>query len=94
MTVGGSITLTVKDCVGNVVGNIFHIKRKDAKTARGVVNNTRPVKLGTTELGNHLPRFNIGTTDVSVPRLRSPAANGPGVKRCWSRALAGIARQQ
>ncbi|MEN1388577.1 Immunoglobulin-like domain BIg-containing protein, partial [Pseudomonas aeruginosa] len=34
MTVGGSITLTVttKDCVGNVVGNIpFVIKRKDAE---------------------------------------------------------------
>ncbi len=78
MTVGGSITLTVttKDCVGNVVGNIPLLSNaKMLKTA--VVNNTAPVKLGTTELTTTATEYR-GTTDangvatvtVTVPTAR------------------------
>ncbi|ELH6420032.1 RatA-like protein [Escherichia coli] len=95
MTVGGSITLTVttKDCVGNVVGNIpFVIKRKDAENRQGVVNNTAPVKLGTTELTTTATEYR-GTTDANgVATVTVTQANGPGVKTPLVASLAGIAQ--
>ncbi|HAZ3760845.1 TPA: RatA-like protein [Escherichia coli] len=95
MTVGGSITLTVttKDCVGNVVGNIpFVIKRKDAENRQGVVNNTAPVKLGTTELTTTATEYR-GTTDANgVATVTVTQANGPGVKTLLVASLAGIAQ--
>ncbi len=94
-TVGGSITLTVttKDCVGNVVGNIpFVIKRKDAENRQGVVNNTAPVKLGTTELTTTATEYR-GTTDANgVATVTVTQANGPGVKTPLVASLAGIAQ--
>ncbi|EPM2150122.1 adhesion domain-containing protein [Escherichia coli] len=94
-TVGGSITLTVttKDCVGNVVGNIpFVIKRKDAENRQGVVNNTAPVKLGTTELTTTATEYH-GTTDANgVATVTATQANGPGVKTPLVASLAGIAQ--
>ncbi|EFK0325909.1 RatA-like protein [Escherichia coli] len=95
MTVGGSITLTVttKDCVGNVVGNIpFVIKRKDAENRQGVVNNTAPVKLGMTELTTTATEYR-GTTDANgVATVTVTQANGPGVKTPLVASLAGIAQ--
>ncbi|EEZ5964676.1 RatA-like protein [Escherichia coli O19] len=94
-TVGGSITLTVttKDCVGNVVGNIpFVIKRKDAENRQGVVNNTAPVKLGSTELTTTATEYH-GITDANgVATVTVTQANGPGVKTPLVASLAGIAQ--
>ncbi len=88
MTVGGSITLTVttKDCVGNVVGNIPLLSNAKMLKTAGVVNNTAPVKLGTTELTTTATEYR-GTTDANgVATVTVTRANGPGVKRRWSRA--------
>nr|HEK5738209.1 RatA-like protein [Escherichia coli] len=94
-TVGGSIALTVttKDCVGNVVGNIpFVIKRKDAENRQGVVNNSAPVKLGTTELTTTATEYR-GTTDANgVATVTATQANGPGVKTPLVASLTGIAQ--
>ncbi|HHV0560435.1 TPA: adhesion domain-containing protein [Escherichia coli] len=94
-TVGGSITLTVttKDCVGNVVGNIpFVIKRKDAENRLGVVNNTAPVKLGTTELTTTATEYRGSTDANGVATVTVTQANGPGVKTPLVASLAGIAQ--
>ncbi len=82
-TVGNSITLTVttKDCQGNTAGNIpFIIKRKDAVNRQNVVNNTGPVRLGSTELTTTATEYR-GTTDANgTATVTVTQANGPGVK--------------
>lgn len=94
-TVGGTITLTVttKDCQGNVAGNIpFIIKRKDAQNRQGAVNNTGPVRLGSTELTTTATEYH-GTTDANgtaTVAVTQPA--GPGVKTPLVVSLAGISQ--
>ncbi|EPF4823587.1 adhesion domain-containing protein [Escherichia albertii] len=92
-TVGGTLTLTVttKDCVGDPAGNIpFIIKRKDAENRQGVVNNSGPVTLGSTELTSTATEYR-GTTDASgTATVQVTQANGPGVKTPLIVSLAGI----
>ncbi|TLI83109.1 RatA-like protein [Escherichia sp. E2562] len=92
-TVGNSITLTVttKDCQGNTAGNIpFIIKRKDAVNRQNVVNNTGPVRLGSTELTTTATEYR-GTTDANgTATVTVTQANGPGVKTPLVVSLSGI----
>lgn len=82
--VGETITLTVttKNCAGDVAGNIpFTIKRDDAKNRQDIVNNSNPVKLDTTELTTTATEYR-GTTDVNgVATVLVTRASGPGGKR-------------
>lgn len=92
-TVGGNITLTVttKDCSGNVAGNIpFIIKRKDAENRQGEVNNASPVILDRTELTTIATEYH-GTTDANgVATITVTQPNGPGVKTPLVASLSGI----
>ncbi|EFN8086254.1 RatA-like protein [Escherichia coli] len=92
-TVGGNITLTVttKDCSGNVAGNIpFIIKRKDAENRQGEVNNASPVVLDKTELTTIATEYH-GTTDANgVATITVTQPNGPGVKTPLVASLSGI----
>ena len=94
-TVGDTITLTVttKDCQGNVAGNIpFIIKRKDAENRQGAVNNTAPVVLDSTELTTTATEYH-GTSDANgtaTITVRQP--NGPGVKTPLVVSISGIAQ--
>lgn len=94
-TVGGTITLTVttKDCQGNVAGNIpFIIKRKDAQNRQGAVNNTAPVVLGSTELTTTATEYR-GTSDANgTATITVTQPNGPGVKTPLVASISGIAQ--
>lgn len=94
-TVDGSITLTVttKDCQGNLAGNIpFIIKRRDAENRQGVVNNIGPVKLGSTELTTTATEYH-GTTDQNGTATVTVAQpNGQGVKTPLVVSLSGISQ--
>lgn len=94
-TVGGTITLTVttKDCQGNVAGNIpFIIKRKDAQNRQGAVNNTAPVVLGSTELTTTATEYR-GTSDANgTATITVTQPNGPGVKTPLVVSISGIAQ--
>ncbi|SPW59898.1 RatA-like protein [Escherichia coli] len=94
-TVGGTITLTVttKDCQGNVAGNIpFIIKRKDAQNRQGAVNNTAPVVLGSTELTTTATEYR-GTSDANgMATITVTQPNGPGVKTPLVVSISGIAQ--
>ncbi|EFG4071137.1 hypothetical protein BOT56_005294, partial [Escherichia coli] len=82
-TVDGSITLTVttQDCEGNIAGNIpFVIKRKDAENRQGVVNNTSPVNLDTTELTTTATEYRGTTNADGAATVTVTQPNGPGVK--------------
>lgn len=92
-SVGGNIILTVttKDCSGNVAGNIpFIIKRKDAENRQGTVNNASPVVLDRTELTTITTEYR-GTTDANgVATITVTQPNGPGVKTPLVASLSGI----
>ncbi len=94
-TVGGTITLTVttKDCQGNVAGNIpFIIKRKDAQNRQGAVNNTAPVVLDSTELTTTVTEYR-GTSDANgTATITVTQPNGPGVKTPLVVGISGIAQ--
>lgn len=94
-TVGGTITLTVttKDCQGNVAGNIpFIIKRKDAQNRQGAVNNTAPVVLDSTELTTTATEYR-GTSDANgMATITVTQPNGPGVKTPLVVSISGIAQ--
>ncbi|HAW7656429.1 TPA: RatA-like protein [Escherichia coli] len=91
--VGETITLTVttKNCAGDVAGNIpFTIKRDDAKNRQDIVNNSNPVKLDTTELTTTATEYR-GTTDANgVATVLVTQASGPGVKTPLKVSLSGI----
>nr|WP_172622644.1 DUF823 domain-containing adhesin [Leminorella richardii] len=93
--VGGKITLTVttKDCQGNLAGNIpFVIKRGDAKNRQGAVNNAAPVALGSTELTTTATEYR-GTTDANgVATVEVTQPNGLGVKTPLFAGLPGISQ--
>ncbi|WP_342344241.1 adhesion domain-containing protein [Citrobacter sp. FP75] len=81
--VGESITLTVttRDCAGNVVGNTaFIITRSDALNRQGVVNNTAPVHVGDTELTTMATEYHGVTGADGKATVTITQANGPGVK--------------
>lgn len=92
-TVGSTLTLTVttKDCAGNPAGNIpFIIKRKDAENRQGVVNNSGPVTLDSTEMTTTATEYR-GTTDGNgIATIQVTQPNGPGVKTPLVVSLAGI----
>ncbi|NUC24470.1 RatA-like protein, partial [Escherichia coli] len=94
-TVGDTITLTVttKDCQGNVAGNIpFIIKRKDAENRQGAVNNTAPVVLDSTELTTTATEY-YGTSDANgTATITVSQPNGPGVKTPLVVSISGIAQ--
>lgn len=92
-TVDGSLTLTVttKDCAGNVAGNIpFIIKRKDAVNRQGVVNNTAPVQLEKTELSTTATEYHGTTNADGTATVTVTQANGLGVKTPLVVSLPGI----
>lgn len=92
-TVGGTITLTVttKDCQGNLAPNIpFTIKRGEAKNRQDVVNNSGPVVLDTTELTTTATEYH-GTTDANgTATVQVTQPRGPGVKTPLTVSLQGI----
>ncbi|WP_149534934.1 adhesion domain-containing protein [Escherichia albertii] len=94
-TVGDTLTLTVttKDCQGNVAGNIpFIIKRQDAKNRQGAVNNTAPVVLDSTELTTTATEYR-GTSDANgTATITVTQPNGPGVKTPLVVSISGIAQ--
>ncbi|WP_137647650.1 adhesion domain-containing protein [Escherichia albertii] len=94
-TVGGTITLTVttKDCQGNVAGNIpFIIKRNDAQNRQGGVNNTAPVVLDSTELTTTATEYH-GTSDANgTATITVTQPNGLGVKTPLVASISGIAQ--
>lgn len=94
-TVGDTITLTVttKDCQGNVAGNIpFIIKRKDAENRQGAVNNTAPVVLDSTELTTTATEY-YDTSDANgTATITVSQPNGPGVKTPLVVSISGIAQ--
>ncbi|EMX1424713.1 RatA-like protein [Escherichia coli] len=94
-TVGDTITLTVttKDCQGNVAGNIpFIIKRKDAENRQGAVNNSAPVVLDSTELTTTATEYH-GTSDANgTATITVSQPNGPGVKTPLVVSISGIAQ--
>ncbi len=91
--VGDTITLTVttKDCAGEVAGNLpFIIKRADAVNRQNVVNNTGPVSVETTELTTTATEYR-GTTNASgVATVQITQPRGPGVKTPLTVSLPGI----
>lgn len=94
-TVDGSITLTVttQDCEGNIAGNIpFVIKRKDAENRQGVVNNTSPVNLDTTELTTTATEYRGTTNADGAATVTVTQPNGPGVKTPLVVSLSGISQ--
>lgn len=94
-TVGESITLTVMtfDCQGNPAGNIpFIIKRRDAVNRQGGVNNTGPVKLGSTELTTTATEYHSTTDANGTATVTVTQPNGPGVKTPLVVSLAGISQ--
>ncbi|HAM4368534.1 TPA: RatA-like protein [Escherichia coli] len=94
-TVGDTLTLTVttKDCQGNVAGNIpFIIKRQDAKNRQDAVNNTAPVVLDSTELTTTATEYR-GTSDANgTATITVTQPNGPGVKTPLVASISGIAQ--
>ncbi|HII0645955.1 TPA: DUF823/DUF824 repeat adhesin RatB [Salmonella enterica subsp. enterica serovar Yopougon] len=81
--VGESITLTVntKGCNGEPVGNIaFVITRGDAQNRQGVVNNTAPVRVDSTELTTTATEYHGTTNAEGVATVTVTQTNGPGVK--------------
>ncbi|ECF3604810.1 hypothetical protein E2332_12745 [Salmonella enterica subsp. enterica serovar Wien] len=81
--VGESITLTVntKGCNGEPVGNIaFVITRGDAQNRQGVVNNTAPVRVDSTELTTTATEYHGITNAEGVATVTVTQTNGPGVK--------------
>lgn len=81
--VGESITLTVntKGCNGEPVGNIaFVITRGDAQNHQGVVNNTAPVRVDSTELTTTATEYHGTTNAEGVATVTVTQTNGPGVK--------------
>lgn len=94
-TVGDTITLTVttKDCQGNVAGNIpFIIKRKDAENRQGAVNNSAPVVLDSTELTTTATEYH-GTSDANgTATITVSQPNGPGVKTPLVVSISGFAQ--
>ncbi|ENC3160656.1 RatA-like protein [Escherichia albertii] len=94
-TVGGTITLTVttKDCQGNVAGNIpFIIKRNDAQNRQGGGNNTAPVVLDSTELTTTATEYH-GTSDANgTATITVTQPNGLGVKTPLVASISGIAQ--
>ncbi|EHQ8140719.1 RatA-like protein [Escherichia albertii] len=94
-TVGDTLTLTVttKDCQGNVAGNIpFIIKRQDAKNRQDAVNNTAPVVLDSTELTTTATEYR-GTSDANgTATITVTQPNGPGVKTPLVVSISGIAQ--
>ncbi|EHX8368048.1 RatA-like protein [Escherichia coli] len=94
-TVDGSITLTVttQDCEGNIASNIpFVIKRKDAENRQGVVNNTSPVNLDTTELTTTATEYRGTTNADGAATVTVTQPNGPGVKTPLVVSLSGISQ--
>ncbi|EAW7944777.1 hypothetical protein KH777_002323 [Salmonella enterica] len=80
---GESITLTVntKGCNGEPVGNIaFVITRGDAQNRQGVVNNTAPVRVDSTELTTTATEYHGTTNAEGVATVTVTQTNGPGVK--------------
>ncbi|MCZ9275019.1 DUF823 domain-containing adhesin [Escherichia albertii] len=94
-TVGDTLTLTVttKDCQGNVAGNIpFIIKRQDAKNRQDAVNNTALVVLDSTELTTTATEYR-GTSDANgTATITVTQPNGPGVKTPLVVSISGIAQ--
>ena len=94
-TVGDTITLTVttKDCQGNVAGNIpFIIKRKDAENRQGAVNNSAPVVLDSTELTTTATEYH-GTSDANgTATITVSQPNSPGVKTPLVVSISGFAQ--
>lgn len=80
---GESITLTVttRDCAGNVVGNTaFIITRSDALNRQNIVNNNAPVHVGDTELTTTATEYHGVTGADGKATVTVTQANGPGVK--------------
>lgn len=80
---GESITLTVttRDCAGNVVGNTaFIITRSDALNRQNIVNNNAPVHVGDTELTTTATEYHGVTGADGKAIVTVTQANGPGVK--------------
>ncbi|WP_072262664.1 Immunoglobulin-like domain BIg-containing protein [Escherichia coli] len=80
------------------MGNIpFVIKRKDAENRQGVVNNTAPVKLGTTELTTTATEYR-GTTDANGVATVTVTLRGRNLQRHFligegQNTFIGIARR-
>lgn len=93
--VGDTITLTVttKDCAGEVAGNIpFIIKRADAINRQNGVNNTGPVRVDSTELTTTATEYH-GTTNASgVATVQVTQPRGSGVKTPLTVSLPGISQ--
>ncbi|VDZ77521.1 RatA -like protein [Salmonella bongori] len=83
MKVGESITLTVttRGCDGQPVGNApFVIRREDALTRKGAVNNNAPVHVGNTELTTTQTLYRGVTDAQGKATVAVTQPEGPGVK--------------
>ncbi|ECG8258546.1 hypothetical protein FO131_14680 [Salmonella bongori] len=81
--VGESITLTVttRGCDGQPVGNApFVIRREDALTRKGAVNNNAPVHVGNTELTTTQTLYRGVTDAQGKATVAVTQPEGPGVK--------------
>lgn len=81
--VGESITLTIttKDCAGNLIGNApFVIRRDDALNRKGVVNNDRPIHVGDTDLTTTTTLYRGTTNANGTASVAVTQPDGPGVK--------------
>lgn len=81
--VGETLTLTVTtvNCEGKPAGNIpFTIRRGDAVNRQGAVNNSKPVKLGNTELTTTATAYSGTTDENGLAKVQVTQTNGPGVK--------------